>query len=203
MHGYSPCLLSDDYESRFTHLCQGFHHLDFHHRAIGMSARLTLSQFSFLSRRSEAKADEGAVACRVDLSRRSSAKTEAKRRLKDGGEQGILSGGGLPRVLCGGLGSQVFHGFQSLIFRMRIYYNTRNRPVSVSITEVSGVASPNGSPNGEIIITPVPEPSALELLTVGVTALLVRRRRTGQKRANSLSSAEFCKISQSWLNAKH
>jgi hypothetical protein len=33
------------------------------------------------------KADEGAVACRVDLSRRSSAKTEAKRRPKDGGEQ--------------------------------------------------------------------------------------------------------------------
>ena len=44
------------------------------------------------------------------------------------------------------------------------------------LAEVSGVASPNGSPNGEIIITAVPEPSALGLLAVGVTVLLVRRR---------------------------
>jgi hypothetical protein len=33
-----------------------------------------------------------AVACRVDLSRRSSAKTEAKRRLEDGREQGVQFG---------------------------------------------------------------------------------------------------------------
>jgi hypothetical protein len=45
------------------------------------------------------------------------------------------------------------------------------------ITEVSGIASPNGSPNGEIIITAVPEPSALALLAVGATALFIRCRR--------------------------
>jgi len=38
------------------------------------------------------KADEGAVACRVDLSRRSSAKTEAKRRLEDGEGHGVQFG---------------------------------------------------------------------------------------------------------------
>ncbi|MGA9777262.1 MAG: PEP-CTERM sorting domain-containing protein [Verrucomicrobiia bacterium] len=46
------------------------------------------------------------------------------------------------------------------------------------VAEVSGVASPDDSTgNGEIIITAVPEPSALGLLAVGVPALLVRRRR--------------------------
>jgi hypothetical protein len=44
------------------------------------------------------------------------------------------------------------------------------------LAEVSGVASPNGSPNGEIIITAVPEPSALVLVAVGTTGLLIRRR---------------------------
>jgi hypothetical protein len=43
------------------------------------------------------------------------------------------------------------------------------------VTEVSGVASPDDSPNGEIIITPVPEPSALGFLAVGAAASLVRR----------------------------
>jgi hypothetical protein len=42
-------------------------------------------------------------------------------------------------------------------------------------TEVSGVASSNGSPNGEIIITAVPEPSALGLLAIAAAALFVRR----------------------------
>lgn len=45
------------------------------------------------------------------------------------------------------------------------------------ITEVSGITSPDDSPNGEIIISPVPEPSALALLAVGAVALLFRRRR--------------------------
>jgi hypothetical protein len=47
------------------------------------------------------------------------------------------------------------------------------------LSEVSGVASPDGSPNGEIIITSVPEPSALGLLVVGVTTVLGYRRRVG------------------------
>ena len=46
------------------------------------------------------------------------------------------------------------------------------------LSEVSGVASPNGSPNGEVIIraVPVPEPSVFGLLAVGVITFLVRRR---------------------------
>jgi hypothetical protein len=46
------------------------------------------------------------------------------------------------------------------------------------LAEVSGVASPDGSRNGEIIITavPVPEPSALGLLAIAAAALLVHRR---------------------------
>ena len=65
------------------------------------------------------KADEGTVACRGDLPRQSIATAGAGRRLKDGGERGIQLGGGLPRVFYGGLGLQVLHGFQRLIFRMR------------------------------------------------------------------------------------
>ncbi len=41
------------------------------------------------------------------------------------------------------------------------------------LAEVSGAASPNGSPNGEIIIAAVPEPSALGLLALGAAAFLV------------------------------
>jgi hypothetical protein len=45
------------------------------------------------------------------------------------------------------------------------------------LTEVSGVASPDGSPNGEIIITAVPEPTALALAGLGGLSLLLFRRR--------------------------
>jgi hypothetical protein len=45
------------------------------------------------------------------------------------------------------------------------------------LAEVSGVASPGGSSNGEIIISPVPEPSALGLLAIGAVALLFSRRK--------------------------
>jgi len=47
--------------------------------------------------------------------------------------------------------------------------------------ELSGVASPNGSHNGEIIITVVPEPSTLALLAVGAAGFLARRRDFSQK----------------------
>jgi len=45
------------------------------------------------------------------------------------------------------------------------------------LTEVSGVASPDGSPNGEIIITAVPEPAMLALGGLGGLSLLLFRRR--------------------------
>jgi hypothetical protein len=44
------------------------------------------------------------------------------------------------------------------------------------LAEVSGIASPDDSPNGESIITAVPEPTALAL--VGLSGLsLIRFRR--------------------------
>ena len=45
------------------------------------------------------------------------------------------------------------------------------------LNEVSGVASPDGSPNGEIIITQVPEPTIPALVSVGGFSLLLLRRR--------------------------
>jgi hypothetical protein len=66
---------------------------------------LMASQLSFLSRRNHMKADEGAVACRV----------EAERRLKDGGEQGVQFGGGPPRAFVYGcLGLQALHALTGL-----------------------------------------------------------------------------------------
>jgi hypothetical protein len=45
------------------------------------------------------------------------------------------------------------------------------------ITEVSGIASPDDSPNGEIIITAVPEPATLALAGLGGLSLLLLRRK--------------------------
>jgi hypothetical protein len=45
------------------------------------------------------------------------------------------------------------------------------------ITEISGIASPDGSPNGEIIITEVPEPTTLALAGLGGLSLLLLRRQ--------------------------
>jgi hypothetical protein len=60
------------------------------------------------------------------------------------------------------------------------------------IAEVPGVASPDGSPNGEIIITavPVPEPSAFGLLAVGMAVFFVRHRYKSENASpkSSLSS---------------
>jgi hypothetical protein len=41
------------------------------------------------------------------------------------------------------------------------------------LAEVSGVASPDGSRNGEVIITVVPEPSIRALAWIGGSCLLV------------------------------
>jgi hypothetical protein len=46
------------------------------------------------------------------------------------------------------------------------------------LAEVSGVASPDNSPNGEIIITAVPEPTTPALVGVGgLFPILFRRQR--------------------------
>lgn len=47
------------------------------------------------------------------------------------------------------------------------------------ITEISGIASPDDSPNGEIIITavPVPEPTTLALTALSALSLLLFRRQ--------------------------
>jgi hypothetical protein len=45
------------------------------------------------------------------------------------------------------------------------------------LAEVSGVASPDDSPNGEIIITAVPEPSTWAMLLGAFASLLMFRRR--------------------------
>ena len=43
--------------------------------------------------------------------------------------------------------------------------------------EISGIASPDDSPNGEIIITSVPEPTTLAVVGLGGLSLLLFRRR--------------------------
>lgn len=45
------------------------------------------------------------------------------------------------------------------------------------LAEISGVSSPNGSPNGEIIISAVPEPSTLALAAMSVISVLLFGRR--------------------------
>ncbi|HUA37124.1 MAG TPA: hypothetical protein VMA35_01855 [Candidatus Sulfopaludibacter sp.] len=61
------------------------------------------------------------------------------------------------------------------------------------LAEVSGVASPDGSPNGEIIITAVPvtEPSTLGLLTIGVFGRTLLRWRQGKYRAGANGHRRF------------
>jgi PEP-CTERM motif len=76
-----------------------------------------------------------------------------------GGGGGGYSGGG-----GGGLGSG---GGGSIIDSSAIEI----------LTEVSGIASPDDSPNGEIIITAVPEPSTLALAGLGGLSLLLLRRQ--------------------------
>jgi hypothetical protein len=47
------------------------------------------------------------------------------------------------------------------------------------LAEASGVVSPEGSPNGEIIITVVPEPTILALAGLSGLGLLLFRRQLG------------------------
>jgi hypothetical protein len=56
------------------------------------------------------------------------------------------------------------------------------------LVEVSGVASPDNSPNGEIIITAVPEPSALALLVVGTAAFVMYGHSRSTRKASPNSS---------------
>jgi len=51
-------------------------------------------------------------------------------------------------------------------------------PTAIAVlTMLSGVASPDGSPNGEIIITAVPEPTTLALVSLGGLSLLLLPRK--------------------------
>ena len=96
-----------------------------------------------------------------------------QRRYGGGGGSGAYGGGGGGGYSGGGSGgySGGGGGGGSIIDSSAI----------ALLAEVSGVASPDDSPNGDIIITavPVPEPSALLLLAVGVTAVLRSGRRVG------------------------
>jgi len=64
----------------------------------------------------------------------------------------------------------------------------------MDLAEISGIASADVGPiggiglNGGIIITEVPEPSALGLLAVGAVALLVRGIRNGGTKVSPSSS---------------
>jgi hypothetical protein len=79
-----------------------------------------------------------------------------------GGGGSFVVNGGLPLVIAGGGGGG------SIIDSSAI----------MVLSEVSGVASPNGSPNGEIIINAVPEPTSLALAGLtGLSLLLFRRQR--------------------------
>ncbi len=75
-----------------------------------------------------------------------------------GGGGGGYSGGGAGGLSSGGGGSII------------------DSSAIAILTEVSGVASPDDSPNGEIIITAVPEPSTLALAGLGGLSLLLLRR---------------------------
>jgi hypothetical protein len=80
-----------------------------------------------------------------------------------GGGGGYSGGGG-----SGGDGTYSGGGGGSII----------DPSVITILSEVSGVSSPNGSPNGEIIITATPEPSIPVLLGIGIAAIYFLKPRT-------------------------
>ena len=79
-----------------------------------------------------------------------------------GGGGSFVVNGSIPLVIAGGGGGGSYIDSSAIAI----------------ITEVSGIASPDGSPNGEIIITAVPEPTTLALTGLsGLCFLLFRRQR--------------------------
>ncbi|MFZ1073704.1 MAG: PEP-CTERM sorting domain-containing protein, partial [Verrucomicrobiia bacterium] len=53
------------------------------------------------------------------------------------------------------------------------------------LTEISGISSPDGSHNGEIIITAVPEPTTLALVGLSGLCFLLYRRKAQSCRVDS------------------
>ncbi len=88
-----------------------------------------------------------------------------------GGGAGVLGGGGGGGYSGGGGGGEDYggNGGGSII----------DSSATMVLAEVSGVASPDDSPNGEIIInevSEVPEPTSLSLLGFGVVITFLHRR---------------------------
>jgi len=77
-----------------------------------------------------------------------------------GGGGGYSGGGGGGNAGGGGGGGSIIDSLAIMV-----------------LAEVSGVASPDGSPNGEIVITTVPEPSTPALAGISVFSLLLFRRQ--------------------------
>ncbi len=95
----------------------------------------------------------------------------------NGGGGGGYSGGGGSTFSGGGGGGYSGGGGGSIDFGGGGGGSIIDSSAIMVLTEISGVASPDGSPNGEIIITAVPEPTTLALAATSVLSLLLFRRQ--------------------------
>jgi hypothetical protein len=59
---------------------------------------------------------------------------------------------------------------------MRVGESAWRKAAGLVLNEISGVASPDGSLNGEIVISAIPEPSTLAFAVIGAVSLLLFRR---------------------------